>query len=504
LHQFSLKNNQKKIAAFAKEVTQHIRNLPHFQRGEKVPTKWVKIRAKLEELGQTKNYISLETYREICAEFEIPDIDRQDFLSDFLHSLGVILRFRKVPLLSKMIILNPAWATRAVYQILDHTRKSAKIPGHFYRHELKAIWPDKSYTDVFEELLALMGSFELCYQLPHRLDEFIVPQLLPPDKPPVVWEDKKQLQLRYAYDFMPKGIVTRLIVRQHKYIENQQTVWKRGAVFCYNGAQAQVTELYRDRQIQIKAKGPHRKELLTIIVKEIDEINSNFDFDEERLRVNQMIPCNCGECQEAKTPYFFPKIDLKKARKKGVSDVQCRSSFEQVSVMGLMEEVFVQEVLIQEEKMYRAERGYLSESDEHFSRSGRKSNINTNRMTRKDYLRQLLMKNKLKMALEEMALIAEEGNLETEATSLLSQYHGLQQQIQKKTISFENRNLTANQILDGAQGLLKELEDVIPSKLRERVEYKVYEEEDPVLEIKPPKPEPEKKEQNFHFNGNVG
>ena len=257
LNFFNLKSDEKELKEFRKRVTDHIRSLPHFKRGEKVPKKWANIRGKLEDMVRNngKNYLSLKEFRTLCKEEGISKKKRQDFLSDFLHSLGVILHFTKVPLLKKLVILNPTWATNAVYKVLDHTKEHASVKGHFRREELDKIWRDGGYEGVFDEMLALMESFELCYSIPHKPDEFIVPQLLSSDKPTYTWDEKDQIELRYTYTFMPKGIVTRLIVRLHRYIKNQATVWQRGAIFEYEGSQAEVSELYHNRFIQIKAKG---------------------------------------------------------------------------------------------------------------------------------------------------------------------------------------------------------------------------------------------------------
>ena len=256
-----------------------------------------------------------------------------------------------------------------------------------------------SYRDVYDELLELMAQFELCYQLPHKREEFIVPALLSPDKPAYTWADKSQLQLRYEYTFMPKGIVTRLIVRLHRYIENQATVWHRGAVFAYQNAQAEVIEHYRDKKIHIKAKGPNRRALMTIIAKDIDEINSTFDFD-ERLSVAQLIPCNCEECKQAVSPYFFPKTVLEKARQRGRRKVECQESFLSVSILDLMEDVFI---------------SHLSTQHHIFT-------PNSPTMTRNEYLRQLLMDSKLEVAIREMAHVAQGSYVDSSAILLSGRY----------------------------------------------------------------------------------
>ena len=339
---FSLQSDEVELREFREIVTNHIRNLPHFKRGEQVPRKWANIRARLKELTteEEKNYISVGEFRALCSKEGIADTARQNFLSDFLHSLGVILHFSEIPQLKKIVILNPTWATNAVYKVLDHTKGFADVPGHFHRHELDEIWAEGGYSDVFDEMLVLMERFELCYPLRDKPDEYIVPKLLSPDTPPNTWEKEDQIQMHYKYDFMPKGIVTRLIVRIHRYIKDQSTVWQRGAVFEFKEkSKAEVRELFRDQEIHIKSKGPNRRALMTLITEEINAINATFDFDEERP-VKQMIPCNCPTCIQDDKPHFFQKSNLDKAREKKVIHLQCMNSFENVSILSLMEDTF--------------------------------------------------------------------------------------------------------------------------------------------------------------------
>ena len=359
LNEFSLKTDKNNVEQFSQIVAKEIRNLPHFQRGEKVPRKWAKIRRRLERLAQKekKNYISLKEFRKICEEEGIDEIKRQNFLSDFLHSLGVILHFNNEPLLNGTLILNPTWATDAVYKVLDHTRDHSDTPGRFNKDDLNDIWTDLTYQDMFDHLLALMQKFELCYILPRKNHQYIVPALLSPDRPNYLWDSQEQLQIRYNYTFMPKGIVTRLIVRLNNLIDDQSKVWKRGAIFNYEDSEAEVAELYRDRCIHIKAKGLNRKKIISIIAHEIDEINKTFDFD-ERLKVAQLVPCNCNECNDSTIPYFFPKIVLDNAKRKAVPNAQCQKSFKMVKVIDLLEDIFTRKTIDTTE--FEEVRNYIS------------------------------------------------------------------------------------------------------------------------------------------------
>jgi internalin A len=352
----NLKDDQAGIEHLQAEIAHHIRNLPHFRQGEKIPRRWVRIREQLENRGKAEPYISLQTYRDICAEIGISEKRKQDILSDFLHSLGVILHFPKEDLLRKMVILRPDWATHAVYQVLDHTKAKADPPGHFRREQLADIWQLDSHQEADAELLALMKRFELCYELPHQQGTYIVPRLLPNDQPTYEWpEDAAQLELRYAYTFMPKGIVTRLIVRQHRYIADQATVWQRGAVFTYQGAYAEVIERYRDRRIHLRAYGPNRRDVLTLLSKDIDELNASFDFD-EKLKVEALIPCNCERCRtvQGDEKEYFDRETLLDFKASPISDIQCRKGKTMVSVLGLIGDVFTQQQIQKLSQQYEA------------------------------------------------------------------------------------------------------------------------------------------------------
>ncbi len=320
-------------------IERSIRNLPQFERGERVPRKWAHIRSMLE--GREEDHILLRDFRKICDDQGIDTRERQDYLLEFLHDLGVILHFRDVAGLNQMVILKPSWATNAVYGVLDHTRKKGDN-GHFTKTDLNAVWKCAEYEDYFAELLALMEKFELCYPAPERPGLYIVPSLLPDDPPEgYKWRESNGLQLHYQYTFMPKGIMSRLIVRQHSLLEQPPNMWKRGAVFQgEHGARVEVLESYRDKRISIRANGLNRdaKELVWKIAAEIDLLNRSFHFN-ARMKVEQMIPCNCADCKDAIQPHFFSRSIIDRAERAN-QPVQCQQSFEMVTVRSLLDGVF--------------------------------------------------------------------------------------------------------------------------------------------------------------------
>jgi hypothetical protein len=338
LEKVDLKNDREGIVRLVRTVEHYIRHLPHLVEGEKLPKPWAQIRESLSDLEDP--YIPLRTFRGICRENGIEEPFKQDFLSSYLHDLGAMLHFKEEPLLKDIIILNPEWATRAVYSILKHTEDYAAVKGHFTRTDLQRVWKAPTYQDMFDKLLALMSSFELCYAVPSEQNLYIVPQLLPSDKPQGYhWDDTETTQVRYTYDFMPKGILTRLMVRMHQHIADQKSqLWRRGVVF-QNGegnTSAQVLELPRDKEINIRIRGPHTRELLTIILHEIHQINKTFRFN-EKMNVHCLFPCNCSQCQHSDDPNFYEHAVLQHYLARKRPTIECNKSFEDVPVLDLID-----------------------------------------------------------------------------------------------------------------------------------------------------------------------
>ena len=152
-----------------------------------------------------------------------------------------MLNFHDDDNLRNTIFLDPNWAIDAVYTILSD-KKIEYQKGIFSRNELEEIWKAKKYTyDERTKLLQLMlkGNFELCYLLPGRENQYIIPLLLPHARPDYYWESEDNLQFRYQYPFMPKGIVSRIIVRMHEYTDVEK-MWNEGVVLTKDGISAQI------------------------------------------------------------------------------------------------------------------------------------------------------------------------------------------------------------------------------------------------------------------------
>jgi Leucine-rich repeat (LRR) protein/GTPase SAR1 family protein/CHAT domain-containing protein len=314
-------------------IQDYISRLPHI--GTPLPKLWVRVRSALE--NYPRDYISFYEYENLCRVNNLTDRKDMLRLSRYLHDLGVCLHFQDDSTLKHYVILKPEWGTTAVYKVLDN-ENVVKNLGCFHQDNLKDIWKDREYADMRDELLQLMMRFKLCYPIPNRPGNYIAPQLLDINQPDYTWEKSHNLILRYKYEFMPKGMITRFIVETHPWIEQQKLVWRSGVVLYKDQTRAQITEHYNQKEIKIRVTGNRKKELLAVVTHELDKIHKSF----ERLQYDTLVPCNCKECEESPTPHSYPLENLYKRLKAGRYQIECDNSFQMVDVRQLIDDVNLQ------------------------------------------------------------------------------------------------------------------------------------------------------------------
>jgi len=322
--------NNRGLDQVEREIKHHTGKLPHV--GDELPKTWVKVREALEE--EARNYISLKEYLEICGQHGFGLKKDKLQLSSYLHDLGVCLHFQDDPVLGKTVILKPEWVTIAVYKLLDD-KEVIRDKGRFNWASLERIWDEPWYANMQAELLELMINFKLCYKI-RDSENYIAPELMGRNQPDCDWNRENNLVLRYRYEFMPKGIITQFIVAMHRWIANQDWVWREGVILEKDETRAEVVENYDKREIKIRIVGKYGKELMTIIVYELDRINGAYD----RLNFSKLIPCNCEACKGGQEPHFYPFDILREFVANQQYKIQClRTPYKMVNVLSLIDDV---------------------------------------------------------------------------------------------------------------------------------------------------------------------
>ncbi len=316
------------ISSLKRKIKQLLQNhdiLPHL--GTALPKVWVDIRAKLDELRQEGHeYISYEDYLKICKKY-YQNEDSALFLSEFFHDLGVMLHFQDDPILKNTLFLNHEWVTQGVYSVLDNQIIKNRN-GNFTDEDLQHIWQDDRYRHRQKELFALMRNekFELCFEL--KPGHYLAPQLLPVDEIEYPWNNTpEQLHYEYRYQFMPKGILTRFIVKLHRHIY-QSTYWRYGVVLELDNTRAIVKEMYFDRKISIVVEGENKQELLKMVRDTIQAINQSYN----NVAVAEMLQCQCLACKNSSEPHFYRLDVLQRFIQRGKLHIDCEKSLDSVEV----------------------------------------------------------------------------------------------------------------------------------------------------------------------------
>ena len=321
------------------DIKKYIGKLPHI--GSALPPNWVKIRNDLE--ADSRDYISIHEYYLICSSHGLTRMGDKLQLIGYLHDLGVCLHFRDDPILKKTVILTQEWGTNAVYKILDNDDIANKF-GKFTEYDLTSIWNSEKYLGMHDELLQLMIKFKLCYQIPSQNGQYIAPQLLTQNKPNYDWKFKDSLILKYRYDFMPRGLITRFIVTMNSLIYKQNLVWKFGVILKSKSSLAEVIAPYGGREINIRVTGKGRRDFMTIVMHEIDKIHETY----HGLVSFKLIPCSCTKCLRSNKPHTYSFDHLKKYLYNEVLEIPCVNSGETVSILRLIDDVLDYESISKE------------------------------------------------------------------------------------------------------------------------------------------------------------
>ena len=328
-----------------------------------LPRKWKDVREDLRQEAKSRTHISTERLAEICSKHSITDEQDQLQLSDYLHKLGSLLHFQNDKTLINWVFLSPEWVVEGVYGFLKNdliARQNGKFTENDFFKILSTTKNDKNYTYTRADsakILQLMtkNNFDICYQSAN--DNYVAAQLLPENAPPQYkWSTHSgALKFRYQYPVMPKGLMSRLIVRLSEYLEimdNVEVVWKKGAILSIktdkNDSKSLCRILMKEddaeskdglRQIIFEVMGDpesHRKHALQRVREEVESLHKRWF---RSIKADEMVPCCCSDCRLSLKPELYKLEKLLKLREKR-SETVCYSSGEDISIFQLLEGVY--------------------------------------------------------------------------------------------------------------------------------------------------------------------
>jgi len=182
-------------------------------------------------------------------------------------------------------LINPRWITEAVYKIIN-SKELAENKGVLKKKTLRDILDNKKYPErKHDYIIELMKKFELCFSVDEHT--VLIPDLLKVDEPEFEFDYDTSLKFLLEYDFLPKSVIARFIVKRHKDIK-EALRWRTGVVLedkDFNSiAVVKVDE--RDKKIYIYVNGEQKRDCFSVVRKTFKEINDSF----EKMEVKEMVP----------------------------------------------------------------------------------------------------------------------------------------------------------------------------------------------------------------------
>jgi hypothetical protein len=112
--------------------------------------------------------------------------------------------------------------------------------------------------------------------------------------------------------------------------------WRSGAYFEHGQSEllARVTSPV-GQEIELRARGPERKALLSVISSDLNALNASFEGLRDKVR--KFVPCICSKCRRSTTPERYEEDRLLKRKQDGRLTVECPDSYEDVSVLELLD-----------------------------------------------------------------------------------------------------------------------------------------------------------------------
>ena len=282
------------------------------------------------------DYIHIDRLHFIYDQNKIPAASRKT-LSRYLHDTGVILHFVDHPILSKIVILKPEWGTECVYNLIDNPIIKQN-DGQFDIVQLRELWnPNKYPQTTHYELLSLLNQFELCLNLVGT-STYLLPELLPTDEPVGLLNSykvkkEKETQLEIHYQYLPPGLISRLICNMHVY-SSSSSRWKFGFLLKGEFFSGRVSVDAFARRLHLSAKGLERYNLIGRLRDEVNRIHESLNLTSFDYKYK--IPCICKACNDSNQPYLFDLEPMKRFLAKGITKDRCRESAEEVDIHELI------------------------------------------------------------------------------------------------------------------------------------------------------------------------
>lgn len=138
--------------------------------------------------------------------------------------------------------------------------------------------------------MSLLQNFEICFPFPIADKGYLIPSLLPANRPAVmsqfVPDPQTKLERLYKFHSPLYGFFSRLMVRLLHIMEGLQ-YWKDGILFLKDATYALLEFKTQSLQLMVRVWGPHATRFLRSIMENVEMLLSGWFFAKFAITV----PC---------------------------------------------------------------------------------------------------------------------------------------------------------------------------------------------------------------------
>jgi len=236
---------KKGIPALKAAILRELERMPWVR--EPFPDDWDKARRAL----VSHKHLTEQGFRESCLDHSVNDTGQQDYLSEILHHLGLVLTDQ-----NDSVLIESEWLVKYLYPLLHRAENQAGI--------LKQADVDMVLLTENDEagralLMKVLEGFGLAIA---GSGVWLLSHTQPDNEPDCIGdfrEDANAIRLRYTYQTLPEGWFARIIVRRFDFIEElwgRKLQWRHGVILSRKGARALIHHEPPKRQLTITVTGP--------------------------------------------------------------------------------------------------------------------------------------------------------------------------------------------------------------------------------------------------------
>ncbi len=252
-----------------------------------LPNDWVRLRGRIRANQRNnsikKQNLTKQQFINWCKKESINEKD-VDVILAFLHDTGVL--FHNKHSLEYEIILDQAWAIKAIFQVINQENPHYEVlkhnKGELKYNDLYKIW--KNYSDTEKTVfMSMMKEAELCFEKTYEKQElknrvFVVPHFFQDTKPWYINNYINDYVMIYkeeiVFSFLPQSFLHRFIIRYNQQAELED-MWQSGIYLKNNDNHIIVEAKFKEKTIIIHHNCPPKDLFLQKVKNELSNINDN-------------------------------------------------------------------------------------------------------------------------------------------------------------------------------------------------------------------------------------